>query len=198
MYNLDEYNNLISKYRSHASWAIWDYKNKVNTSIISQNINQLHSKFVFLGLNISQPLTDKHWSNFHEGPHNIRKLIYACNDNKLRGSYITDIFKGIVEPKSAQFINILSDKIISENVNLFNQEMRDIKIDDDSQFIILGTPTSVLSQSFNDYFRQKYKNNIIYHYHYAYYGISDREWVNGLWEKLKINQDFDLTVKKYY
>ncbi|KKT92415.1 MAG: hypothetical protein A3E37_03045 [Candidatus Andersenbacteria bacterium RIFCSPHIGHO2_12_FULL_46_9] len=197
MYNSDEYKNLTLKYSSYASWAIWSYKNQSDSTIISQNISELHSKFVLLGLNISRPLANEQWSNFHHGPNNIRKLKYACNDNKLHGSYITDIFKGIIEPEATQFRDILTDKIINENVNLFNQEMGDIKIDDDSQFIIFGTKTSLLAQCFNDYFKQEYKNKIIYHYHYSYYGLTDKKWVNVFWKKLGISQNFDLTVKKY-
>lgn len=197
MYSINEYKKLASKYGPYASWAIWDYKDQADSSVISKNFDQLHSKFVLLGLNISRPLANKPWSNFHAGPHNVRKLKYACNDNKLGGSYITDIFKGIVESQSTKFKNGLTDKIISGNVNLFNQEMGDIKINEDTKFIILGTPNSLLAQCFNHYFKQEYKNHVIYHYHYSYYGLTDRAWVGGLWDKLNINQNFDLTIEKY-
>ncbi|NCN07853.1 hypothetical protein GW933_04195 [Candidatus Falkowbacteria bacterium] len=196
MYSIDEYKNLTSKYGPFASWAIWNYKKESDSLIINQNFDKLHSKFIFLGLNISRPLTNNPWSNFHGGRHD-RKLKYACNDNKLRGSYMTDIFKGIDEPQSNKFKNLLTDKIIRKNVEQFNREMKDIKINDNAQFIILGTPTSLLAQCFNNYFKQEYKNRIIYHYHYSYYKLTDKEWVNGLWEKLNINQNFDLTIKKY-
>ena len=196
MYNRDEYNSLTSKYGPYASWAIWNYEKESDPSVINQYFDQLHSKYVFLALNISYPLTNKPWSNFHGGRHD-RKLKYACNDNKLRGSYITDIFKGVAEPKSAKFKNILTDKIVSENVNLFNQEMGDIKITDDTKFIISVTQNSFIAKCFNDYFKQKYKNHIIYHYHYSYYGLTDKAWVGGLWDKLNINQNFDLTIEKY-
>ena len=196
MYDIDEYNNLTLKYGSYASWAIWNYEKSTDTAIIDQNFDQLHSKFVLLGLNISRPLTSKPWSNFHDNTH-ARKIKYACNDTKLRGSYITDIFKGVVEPKSGQFRNILTDKIINENVALFNQEMRDIKINDDTQFVVFGTPTSLLGKCFNGYFRQDYKNAIIYYYHYAYYTLTDKDWVMGFWNKLNISQDFDLIIQKY-
>lgn len=194
MFNISEFNDLTTKYGSFASWAMWDYNNQNDSSIINQYIAQLHSKFILLGLNISQPLINKPWSNFHSGPSNVRKLKYACNDNILRGSYITDIFKGVTEPKSTKIVNILTDRIIDDNVSLFNHEMNDIKINGISQFIIFGKLTA---QCFNRYFKQKYKNKIIYHHHYSHYGITDKEWVESLWEKLNINQDFELTIKKY-
>ena len=114
MYNSEEYKNLASKYGPYASWAIWDYKNASDTAAIDQNFEQLHSKYVLLGLNISRSLTNT-WSNFHDNSH-ARKIKYACTDTKLRGSYITDIFKGIVKSRSTWFKEILTDKIISENV----------------------------------------------------------------------------------
>ena len=196
MYSIDEYNNLTSKYGSYSSWAVWDYKKENNSSIINQNFNQLHSKFIFLGLNISHPLVNKPWANFHGGRHD-RKLKYACSNNKLQGSYMTDIFKGIDTPQSNKIKSLLTDVIIKKNVNLFNQEMKDIKLDDKTQFIILGVQTSLLAQYFDSYFKQQYKNSIIYYYHYSYYSLTDKGWVEGLWKKLNIDQNFDLTVKSY-
>ena len=75
--------------------------------------------------------------------------------------------------------------------------MKDVKVSEDTKFIVFGTPSSLLAQCFNDYFKQNYKNEIIYYYHYAYFTYTDKEWVNGLWENLGINQDFDLIIKKY-
>lgn len=196
MYSIEEYKKLTSKYGSYASWAIWDYENENDTSVINQNFNQLHSRYVFLGLNIASPLTEKSWINFHGGKHD-RKIKYACNDTKLRGSYLTDIFKGIVASRSTKFESILTDEIISKNVNLFNKEMRGIKINEVTQFIVFGPPNSLLAKCFNKYFKQKYKNHVIYYYHYAYFTLTDKEWVNGLWKKLNINQNYDLTIKKY-
>lgn len=196
MYNLDIYKSLTSKYGPFASWAIWSYEKESDTSVISKNIDQLHSKYVLLGLNISRPLRDKPWSNFHGGKHD-RKIKYACNNTKLRGSYITDIFKGIDEPNSSRFKKALTNNVISKNVNLFNQEMSDIKINKDSQFIVFGMPNSLLANCFNNYFKQNYKNRIIYYYHYSYYRFTDKMWVEGLWEKLKITDNYKLTIDKY-
>ena len=193
MYTLDEYKTLTSKYGSYASWAIWDYQDSEDTTIIDKNFDQLHSKFILLGLNISRPLSNKPpWSNFHDNSH-ARKIMYACNNTQLCGSYMTDIFKGIVEPISTKIGTNLTDKTIRENVNYFKQEMVDIKLKDDSQFIIFG---ELALQYFAKYFKQGYKNNIIYFKHYSSRG-TDKNWVEGFWKKLNINQEFDLTIKKY-
>lgn len=196
MYSIDYYKYLTLKYGSYSSWAIWDYKNEKDVFVIQKNFKQLHSNYIFLGLNVSGSGV-KNWPNFHGGSIHDRKLKYACNDNKLRGSYITDIFKDIVEPISLKVKNIINAKIIEKNIAFFNQEMKDIKINNDSIFIILGTPKSLISQYFNKYFKQGYKNQVIYHYHHSYYGLKDKEWVQGLWKKLNVSQDFDLTVQKY-
>ena len=193
MYSIKKYKILTLKYGPCASWAIWDCKNEKSTSIIDQNFDQLHSRFIFLGLNISSQLTKDSWSNFHGGKHD-RKLKYACNNNKLSGSYITDIFKNIPVSQSNKLESLLTDEIIRKNVILFNQEMKDIKINNETQFIIFGAEAR---RYFNKYFKQEYKNRIIYYCHYSYYGLTDKKWVNGFWKKINIDQDFDLTIKNY-
>jgi hypothetical protein len=65
MYSIDEYERLTLKYGPYASWAIWNHDSASDTAVIDQNFNQLHSKFILLGLNISRPLTKIFWSNFH-------------------------------------------------------------------------------------------------------------------------------------
>lgn len=174
---------LCLKYGDFSSWAIWDDNNVRDTSIIETNFRQLHSKYVLLGLNISGRLSSK-WSNFHFVRHD-RKLRFACNNTELRGSYMTDIFKGIVEPKSSFIREKLSDEIIKENVELFNQEMKDVKINDNTKFIIFGTPSSTLAKYFDKYFKQDYKNEIIHYYHYSYYRLTDKAWVTGFLEKVR-------------
>ena len=197
MYTSDKFARLTSKYGGYASWAIWDYQTQSDPSVINECSDELHSKFVLLALNISGTLNDQQWANFHYGPSNIRKLKYACNNTLLRGSYITDLFKGIPEKQSMMFKTLLTEKIIYENVDFFRKEMSDIGLDASSKFIVFGTPSSLIAQYFNQYFKGEFHNQVIYHYHYSYYGISDKEWVMGLWRKLGINQSFELTVSSY-
>ncbi len=185
MYNLDEYKELTSKYGSVASWAIWNDENLSDTSIIDLNFNELNSKYILLGLNISKPLKDKSWINFHSGKHD-RKLKQACNHSILRGSYMTDIFKCIDNPNSADFRRSLTDRVIRENVDSFIQEMQDVKVNEKSQFIVFGKENSLIAQCFDKYFKTNFKNNVIYYYHYSYYTLTDKDWVRGLWQKLNI------------
>ena len=196
MYSEAEYKKLVSKYGNCASWAIWDFLKESNTSVISNNYVQLHSKFVLLAMNPSDILVPEPWVNFRGGKHD-RKLKYACNDTKLRGSYITDLFKDIAEANSNNIKGHLNNETIETNVRLFNQEMTDIKISKDTKFIVLGVPNSFLAQCFNLHFKQQYKNETIYYCHYSYYKLTDKAWVTGFWKKLGIDQDFESTIKKY-
>lgn len=196
MYTIDEYHFLKSKYGSYSSWAIWDSQRESDTSIIDKNIDKLQADYIFLGLNISASLGVDSWVNFHGGKHD-RKLKYACNDTKLRGSYLTDLLKGIPEARSNKLMSQLTEEVINENVKTFNEEMNDVRINESSQFIVLGTQDSQIAQIFNRYFKQEYKNPVIYHYHYSYYGITDEVWVQGLWKKLGIDANYKFILNKY-
>src|SRR3972149_6643488 len=84
----DEYHNLKRKYGLYSSWAIWNSKDRGDTLVINNNIDKLHSKYVFIGLNNSQ-LVDRVWGSFHYGPSNICKIISIGNKGKFKGSYMT-------------------------------------------------------------------------------------------------------------
>lgn len=181
-YNKSEYSILKNKYGAYSSWAIWNDKNHKDVSVIDSCFSELNPNFIFLGLNISGLLKGDPWSNFHGGKHD-RKLVYACNKTNLRGSYITDIFKDIVDANSSA-LKKLSNEIIEKNARFFDEEMKDIKIMEKSVFVILGTESSIVSKYFKRYFLREYKNKIINYCHYSYYGISDEKWVEGLREKI--------------
>lgn len=192
MFTQDQYEKLKEKYGAYSSWAIWNHKEPNDTAIIEANLDQLNSRFVLLGLNMSRLLNKPAWFNFHDNTH-ARKLKYACNDTKLRGSYMTDLFKDMINPNSINFKKQVSKEDIDKNVELFNQEMIDVKINDDTQFILLG---KLAFELFNENFKQGYKNNIIYFNHYSSRG-TDKEWIEKFWQKLNINFDFDSIIQKY-
>lgn len=197
MYTQQHFKYLTEKYGSFASWAIWDAKNEKDTSIIFQSIDKLHSNFVLLGLNISSPLSNKSWVNFHGGRHD-RKLKYACHNTVLQGSYITDLFKDIDEPDSSKIKSKLSNSLIHDNVDYFNQEMKDISVNEDTVFIVLGVPSSFLAKCFDTYFKYSFPTNkVIFYPHYSYYKLTDEEWVTGLWDKLGISNYYQKVREEY-
>ncbi len=114
--------------------------------------------------------------------------MYACNDTKLRGSYLTDLFKGIPEPSSAKLYRYIKQNpdVIDENVRFFKQEMLDIGINRDTIFVVLGK--GVLPFYVN-FFGSEFTNEYICYPHYASYG-TDKDWVEGLWKAVGIQKTF--------
>jgi len=196
LFSLNEYQKLKQKYGNYSSWAIWDYQNEANTKIIDTHYKQLQSRYVFLALNISAPLNGIPWQNFHGGKHD-RKLKYACTCSELKGAYITDLFKDIPEVKSSNLSQQLNKEIVAKNVDFFNQEMKDIKLKPDSILILLGAKSSLLSKMYEKYFKLHYSNPVINYYHYSYYRLTDQQWVEDLWEKLELKNDFRKIKTKY-
>lgn len=193
MYTTEEYNKLVIKYGPYASWAIWDYKDENEVSIIDKNVSALNSRYVLLGLNISGTLKEIPWCNFHGGKHD-RKIKYACNDTCLRGAYITDLFKDVSESDSAKIEKHLTPETITKNITFLEEEMNDVKADNKSKFIVLGKKASFY---FESYFKQKITSNISYYPHYSSTQQTDKDWVLGLWKMLGIKEDIDLMLKKY-
>lgn len=188
MYSTEKFNFLKDKYSRHASWAIWDEVDMTNTLVIEDNVNQLQSNYVLVALNFSTDADAiiEPWFNFHGGSKHDRKLRRACNNTELRGSYMTDLFKNVVEVKSTKLKNILTPEVIELNVNSFMQEMKDVELDDSSTFVVWGTENSDTAKFFSDYFRPNFDNKAVFYYHYSYYGMTDEAWVKGLWSKLNI------------
>lgn len=198
MYTEIKYEELKKKYGSCSSWAIWNEKDQKDTNVIKQNIKELNTNYVFVGLNIASLLREPPWSNFHGGKHD-RKLMYACNDTKqLRGSYLTDIFKNLPRSKASEVKKYLKEnpKFLEKNVASFKKEMDDIKVNKDTVFVVLGVNSSLVLKYFKKDFQPKLKykyedKNILNYNHYSDYKIPDEEWVNELYGKLGIAEVFN-------
>ena len=95
---------------------------------------------------------------------------------------MTDIFKGIDNPNSVDFRKALLEIVIRENVDSFKQEMKDIEIHVDTQFIVFGAMTS---DYFDKYFSKSFNNRVINYRHYSARGTDD-SWVKGFLEKVII------------
>jgi len=185
-YSMTEYLNLKEKYGSVASWALWNDDNEKDTSIIEENIGLLHSRFVGIGLNISKPVST--WSNFRGGKHD-RKLRKTFNKGRLKGFYLTDFLKNVVEKNST----VIEQKIknqelqLDSHISFFLEEMKDVKINDETEFIIFGKQTFTL---FNKYLKPLFpKNNIILLKHYSARG-TDKEWIKSTLEEMGFLEEF--------
>lgn len=187
MYHCKEYEKLKKEYGSYSSWAIWNEYDQEDTNVIEKNVEKLNTRYVFVGLNVSKKLKSPSWSNFHGGKHD-RKLTYACSGNKLSGCYITDLFKDIPTTKECCLKALVEwdPKILKKNIESFREEMKNIGVNEDTIFIILG---NVTKEYFIKYFQDGHKNNPVYHRHYSSRG-KDVAWINELWGKLGINKVF--------
>jgi hypothetical protein len=184
-YTMLEYQNLKEKYGNISSWAIWDENDHKDTLIIGENIGLLNSRYVGIGLNISNPVAE--WSNFR-GTH-CRKLQQTFNKGRLRGFYLTDILKNIVESNSS----IIEQKIkskeieIEKHIEFFIQEMKDVKITEETKFLIFG---NLAYELFNKYLKAIYPHNqVIKLKHYSARG-TDKEWVKSTLDKIGILEEY--------
>jgi hypothetical protein len=199
MYSHEKLEQLREDYGGFASWAVWQYgrDNKADTSCIRENLHVLHARYVFVGLNISKAL-ERDWQNFHGGKHD-RKLQYALNDTELRGAYLTDMYKNIVEPKATQLHSYIESRpdLLQSNVDTFRKEMSDIEVNINSTFVILSAATSKTADHFNRFFRPHFPSNpVIFHRHYSSRG-TDQEWVESMWNLLSIEADYHSIIKNY-
>ena len=196
----EEFNKLTKLYGNYGSWAIWSYdkfrSGEKLTDPIFQNIGFLNNKYVIIGLNISKPVGV--WSNFRGGTHD-RKLKYAFNDTDLKGCYMTDLFKDVVNPSSTLLYKYIESQphLIQHNVDLFRHEMSDLKISSSTTFILMGTEQSTLATLYQKYFQIHFPNiKVIYHRHYSSRG-SDQEWVESMWQTLGIELEYQVILRKY-
>lgn len=193
MYKPQRYSSLKRQHHRHGSWAIWDTANPRDTSIIDREIGSLKSTYVLIGLNISKR-KPKNWGNFHGGKHD-RKLMYACNNTRLRGVYLTDLFKNVSEVSAHKLSSRLTEKKIAGDVAFFRKEMTDIGITSRTVFVVFGKEAKRMYQR---HFAKHFKNSVIYNEHYSRFKRTDEDWVQRFWRSLKMyGHRFDDIRKQY-
>jgi hypothetical protein len=192
-YSDSEFKAIRDKYGKFSTWAIWDHQFEKDTAIIDENINLLHSKYVLIGLNVSQAVGV--WGNFRGGSHD-RKIKYAFNSlQHIRGAYMTDLIK-IVQTSSTKIATTFNcEHIIKEHVESFRNELESVKVTSKSKFIIFG---STARELYDEYYEKYFPDNkVFYLKHYSGYG-DDRTWVEKVWERLNIDdKNFNEEKDKY-
>ena len=138
MVTQETFNIVKEQFKLQGSWAIWgDFGSRPRDNMddltifcaekLEKTIQQLHVKYVLIGLNISTPAIVKSLSNFHGKNGEVYKMRYAIAETKLWGSYMTDILKDFPEPRSNFVANYLrSDDGVrkeKENIERFNKEI---------------------------------------------------------------------------
>jgi len=181
-YSKSDFEYLTKKYGKYASWAIWNSEDEKDTKVIFTNKSLLNTKYVGVGLNISNPV--KTWGNFRGGKHD-RKLKQAFNESTIRGFYLTDIIKGVKDANSSNVLRKIRNNEINirEQMNFFIEEMCDIQITSKTTFIIFGNAAYYL---FNKYLKEQFPyNKIIKHKHYSCRG-TDKDWVDSITKTLQL------------
>lgn len=193
MFSKQEFQIIKERFGEHASWAIWDLANESNTTVIENNWDMLHSRFVGIGLNISQKVSL--WGNFRGGK-NDRKLKYAFNHCGSEGFYLTDLIKNVVEKNSFRLMEKVKSKEIEieDHVTSFIEEMQVLKIQDTTKFLVFGNAARELFESYYD--KHFPENKVYFLKHYSSRG-TDEDWVHNVWDRLNIEGNFNSVLDHY-
>ena len=194
MYSKPEIEKISDEFGKFSSWAIWDFQNEKNTSIIENNLELLHNNYVFIGLNISKEVGI--WGNFRGGKHD-RKIKYAFNSTKdIKGAYMTDLIKS-VEVYSIDLLNEIKQGNIDikTQIDTFIRELNLVKVTPKSKFIIFG---NIARELYDEYFEKHFPENKVYYLkHYSGRG-EDKHWVEEVWKRLNIVElNYATELNKY-
>jgi hypothetical protein len=195
-----QYLSICRKYGDYSSWAIWNHEDEADPTIIESHIEELNAKHVFIAYNASRTegyIGHGPWANFRGWKHD-RKLKFACNDTALRGSYLTDLFKGIKEVNSKNVSNYLTPEVVNDNVSFLLEEISDIGTTKKTVYVILGVRNSEVGKQFRKYFLGHMGDvKVRYYTHYSNFSLTDKKWVTGLWKELGVKANYDTIRKKY-
>ena len=157
----DIYKKIKKKYGQVGSWAIWSNSKSSDTSDLEifkseeKYIKKLHTNFIFVGLNISQPIDIKRpFGNFHGGRRDFM-LRDAIEGSPLVGSYMTDIIK-FYENKNSRYVLKYfkkNDKELIKHISLFKKELNYIGATDKTILIALGNGTYEILKNANLVFK---------------------------------------------
>ena len=183
MISKDKLNEIGVRYGEYSSWAIWNPDDIRDTSLISQNRDELKTDVVMVGLNISADISGQWWTNFHAG-RNDPKLRLAFNDSRFRGSYMTDIVKSVIQVNGAELMKGIRRGEIDmrEHVNLFLNEMDFIGADQKSLFLVFGNDAGGL---FEKHLASAFPNFVRCE-HFACYRKKE-DWLRDLWKAIERN-----------
>lgn len=134
--------NQLKKLRKFkiGSWALWRKDKKINYfKYFKTNINHLHGKVIFLGLNRSRRKGNVNiytnakyeFQNFQ----NVKRLRNCIRGKYLKGSYITDFYRKDINPNS----NDLKNKTFRQKrlaLNLFFKQIKVFNLKPKNLFII--------------------------------------------------------------
>jgi hypothetical protein len=126
------YKALKKTYGPWASWALWDPGDPFDPSYIEDHIDRLCTRFVFVGLNASQPLKGQpDWKNYHYRHPGSRERILSrvFSGSPYEGAYMTDILKGCPLAKTAEVLNYLKEnpRFLAKNIAALAAELKALR-----------------------------------------------------------------------
>jgi hypothetical protein len=179
--DFDKYLEIKEKYGNESSWAIWSEMLDTNTSNMSdisffddKNISkELNPQIIMVGLNISEPLSGKSFSNFHGKGGGAYKLRYGLKDTPCWGAYLTDIIKNFPEPDSNKVLKHLKENpdFLEENINLFRDELSDLGSVNPRVYAFGDAAFKIL----DDIPEKEFTLTKLIHYSYRFQGFSNQE-----------------------
>jgi len=179
--DFDKYLEIKEKYGNESSWAIWSEMLDTNTSNMSdisffddKNISkELNPQIIMVGLNISEPLSGKSFSNFHGKGGGAYKLRYGLKDTPCWGAYLTDIIKNFPEPDSNKVLKHLKENpdFLEENINLFRDELSDLGSINPRVYAFGDAAFKIL----DDIPEKEFTLTKLIHYSYRFQGFSNQE-----------------------
>ena len=174
MITRDKFEELKAKYGYWSSWAIWAEAGdtpKSNVGDLSifegyEILDQLHTEYVLVGLNISRADINKPLANFHSPLSRAQdyKIRHAVRDTLLWGAYMTDVIKDFNEVNSGKLISYLkkNKQFELDNIRVFVKEIEDLGFTKPI-LVALGDATyEILVRNLKDYRILKIK-------HYSHY-----------------------------
>jgi len=182
-------NEINERYGQHASWAIWNPDDILDTSLIDRNVRDLRTDVVMVGLNVSADVSGRSWRNFHMGKNDPR-LRLAFNESPLRGAYMTDVLKDVVISKATNVRRMIRAGAIdaAEHAREFAIEMSSIGADTSTTFLVFGCDaqwvyTKYLASTFPDFINCE---------HFGCYRTT-ADWLLDLWLNIDSNSNISPT-----
>lgn len=178
MITKEMFENIRNKYGDYSSWAIWQEGNnsifnKDKQSIFDPDridLTELKPNIVLVGLNVSRPLTDGDFCNFHDARPQSKDSILRNILNKppFRGAYMTDIVKGVQNAKSSEVVKILNKTIGAKEkiIKAFEDELNCLGVQNTLIVAFGNDAHDILHEAL----WIKYNIEIVTHYSYRYGG----------------------------
>ena len=139
------FNEIRKNFGVYSSFALWDENDIGNFNIIKQNVNLLHGKVIFVAYNAADPIGEfQNFHHRHKGGRDVWLASCIGKDPYLKGSYMTDFFKGAIA-KKVQGV-IINEEIVKSNRKALEDEIL-LFCDDKPVLVAIGRDAEKIIKS---------------------------------------------------